>query len=38
MDAETYGLFEISFTVGSVDVLPSYENSATNRITSAIEF
>ena len=38
MDAEAMGLFEFKFRVGNADILPSYENSETNQITSAIEF
>ena len=37
MDANSIGLFEFKFRVGSTDVLPSFENTASNRITSAIE-
>ena len=37
-DAEAYGIFELKFTVGESDLLPSYDNSASNRITSSIEF
>lgn len=36
-DADTVGVFEFTFKVGSSDVEPAYESSATNRITSAIE-
>lgn len=37
-DANSIGLFEFKFRVGSTDILPGYENSATNKITSKIEF
>lgn len=35
-DADSIGLFEFQFKVGSADILPGYENSATNKITSKI--
>mgnify|MGYP006995536541 CR=1 FL=1 len=34
--ADTIGLFEFKFRVGSSDILPGYQNSATNKITSLI--
>ena len=37
LDASQKGLFDLTFTVGTVDILPSYINSATYTITSAIE-
>ena len=37
MDADSVGLFEFKFTVGASDILPSFENTASNKITSAIE-
>lgn len=37
LDASQKGLFDLTFTVGAVDILPSYTNSATYTITSAIE-
>ena len=37
-DADSHGLFEFKFRVGTEDILPAYENNANNRITSAIEF
>jgi hypothetical protein len=37
LDGGSNGLFDLTFLVGSVDILPSYENSASNSITSAIE-
>lgn len=36
-DAGGKGLFDLTFTVGSADILPSYTNSESNSITSAIE-
>ena len=36
-DADTKGLFDLTFIVGSTDILPAYDNSASNSITSAIE-
>jgi len=36
LDASTYGLIDLQFVVGTVDILPSYINSADNSITSAI--
>ena len=38
LDADSIGLFEFKFRVGDADILPGYENSANNRITSKIEF
>ena len=37
MDGGAYGLFDLTFTVGTADILPSYINSASNSVTSAIE-
>ena len=37
-DADSIGLFEFKFRVGSSDILPGYQNSATNKITSLIQF
>ena len=36
-DGGAKGLFDLTFTVGTADILPSYINSASNSITSAIE-
>ena len=36
-DGGAKGLFDLTFTVGSADILPSYTNSLSNSITSAIE-
>jgi hypothetical protein len=36
-DADTKGLFDLTFVVGSSDILPAYESSASNSITSALE-
>ena len=36
-DANSIGLFEFKFRVGEDDILPSFDNTASNRITSAIE-
>jgi hypothetical protein len=36
LDASTAGLIDLQFVVGTVDILPSYINSADNSITSAI--
>jgi hypothetical protein len=36
-DANVKGLFDLNFTLGDSDVLPAYDNSASNSITSAIE-
>lgn len=36
-DGDAKGLFDLQFVVGISDILPSYENSASNSITSAIE-
>jgi hypothetical protein len=36
-DGGAKGLFDLTFRVGSADILPSYINSASNSITSAIE-
>lgn len=35
-DADSVGLFEFKFKVGSSDILSGYQNSATNKITSLI--
>ena len=35
-DADKKGMFELTFLVGTSDILPSYDNSASNSITSAI--
>lgn len=35
-DANAIGLFEFKFKVGAADILPGYQNSANNRITSKI--
>lgn len=37
-DANYSGLFQFAFRVGSTSIVPSYENSASRKITSAIEF
>ena len=37
LDGGSKGLFDITYLVGIVDILPSYQNSADNSITSAIE-
>lgn len=37
-DANQIGLFEFQFKVGAADILPGYQNSVNNRITSKIEF
>lgn len=37
MDASAYGIFDFQFTLGTSDILPSYVNSASNAVTSAIE-
>lgn len=36
-DANSIGLYEFKFRVGTTDILPGYTNSATNKITSKIE-
>jgi len=36
LDASSKGLFDLQFTVGIADILPSYINSADNSVTSAI--
>ena len=36
-DADQKGLFELTFLVGTSDILPAYDSSASNSITSAIE-
>jgi hypothetical protein len=36
MDASQYGLYDLTFTTGSADILPAYTNSETYTITSAI--
>jgi hypothetical protein len=35
-DEKAKGLFDLTFVVGSSDILPAYDNSASNSITSAI--
>ena len=35
-DADQKGMFELTFLVGVSDILPSYDSSASNSITSAI--
>lgn len=35
-DADQLGLFEFKFKVGATDILPGYENSVSNKITSKI--
>lgn len=37
LDADSIGLFEFLFIVGDTDILPSHQNTASNKITSAIE-
>jgi hypothetical protein len=37
LDASQFGLFDLTFTTGVADILPSYTNSAAYTITSAIE-
>lgn len=36
-DGGAKGLFDLTFLVGTADILPGYDNSASNSITSAIE-
>jgi len=36
LDGGSKGLFDLTFLVGSVDILPSYDNSESNSVTSAI--
>lgn len=36
-DADSIGLFEFKFRVGDIDILPSHQNSANSKVTSAIE-
>ena len=36
-DADQKGLFDLTFLVGASDILPSYDSSSSNSITSAIE-
>jgi len=36
-DGNAKGLFDLTFLVGNSDILPAYDNSASNSITSAIE-
>ena len=36
-DADSMGLFDLTFLVGTSDILPGYDSSASNSITSAIE-
>ena len=35
-DSDQKGMFELTFLVGVSDILPSYDSSASNSITSAI--
>jgi hypothetical protein len=35
-DADAIGIYEVTFKVGDQDILPSYPNTASNRVTSAI--
>lgn len=36
-DGDAKGLFDLTFLVGQSDILPAYENSASNAVTSSIE-
>jgi hypothetical protein len=36
-DGGAKGLFDLTFLVGTVDILPGYDNSASNSVTSSIE-
>ena len=38
MDASTKGVYSFTFKVGSTDIQPAYQSSASNTVTSTIEF